>query len=94
MTTAHALLKQEHAHAARVKELALERDALRRVLNDLVEATEWHHEVRQVHEWMSGSWAWQEPSRRGYGEICGSDRNAQQAFWLALQRAKDVESLA
>ena len=79
------------AHAAKVKELTRERDALRQVLDDLVEATEWFHEVRRVHEWMSESWAWQEPSRRGYGEICGIDSNAQQEFLIALQKAKDVE---
>jgi hypothetical protein len=91
MTTAHALLKQEHAHAEKVKELTRERDALRQVLDDLVEATEWLHEVRRVHEWMNESRAWQEPSRHGYGEICGIDSNAQQTFLVALQRAKDVD---
>jgi hypothetical protein len=94
MTTSYALVKQEAAHAAKVKELRAERDALKKILEDLVEATEWFREVRRVHEWIEDTWAWSERFWRPYGEISDTYSNAQQGFLIALQRAKDAEVAA
>jgi hypothetical protein len=90
----HALLQQDHAHAEKVKELRAERDDLAARLEELVEAVDWFHEARSVHEWISDSWddCRQTWSWLKMGESFETLNAAEKAVAAALQRAKDVEA--